>query len=79
MAVNENREVAIGAWWSPWREETDGWVHRITVRAEKTSLGVERTENYTVKVILEKLSVPGGAKIPCPRFEEWTSDGKGSK
>ena len=28
-------------------------------------------------IILEKLSLPGVAKAPCPRFKEWTSDGKG--
>ena len=27
--------------------------------------------------ILEKLSSPGVAKAPCPRFKEWNSDGKG--
>ena len=49
----------------------------LTVRAEKTYSSVERSGDHPVETILEKLSSPGVAKNPCPRFKEWTSDGKG--
>ena len=29
-----------------------------------------------MEMILQKFSVPGVAKVPCPRFEDWTTDGK---
>ena len=52
-------------------------MHRLTVRAEKPYSAVERSGNHPVDVILEKLSLPGVEKAPCPRFKEWTSDEKG--
>ena len=52
-------------------------MHRLTVRAEKTYSSLERYGDYPVDTILEKLSSPGVAKAPCPRFKEWTSDEKG--
>ena len=52
-------------------------VHRIIVRAEKTFAGVEQTEKYPAETILQQIAEPGVAKAPCPRFKEWTSDGKG--
>ena len=52
-------------------------MHRLTVRAEKTYSAVERSGNHPVDAILEKLSLPGVEKAPCPRFKEWTSDEKG--
>ena len=52
-------------------------VHRLTVRAEKTYSAVERSGDHPVDTILEKLSSPGVTKAPCPRFKEWTSNGKG--
>ena len=76
LAVNENRRVPTGARGvPPEREET--LVHRLTVRAEKTYSSLERSGDYPVDTILERLSSPGVAKAPCPRFKEWTSDGKG--
>ena len=47
------------------------------MRAEKTYSSLERHGDHPVDTILEKLSLPGVAKAPCPRFKEWTSDGKG--
>ena len=76
LAVNENRRVPTGARGVP-PERGENLVHRLTVRAEKTYSSVERSGDYPVDTILEKLSSPGVAKAPCPRFEEWTSDGKG--
>ena len=76
LAVNENRRVPIGARGVP-PEERENLVYRLTVRAEKTYSAVERSGDYPVDTILEKLSLPGVAKAPCPRFKEWTSDGKG--
>ena len=52
-------------------------MYRLTVRAEKTYSAAERSGDHPVDSILEKLSSPGVAKAPCPRFKEWTSDGKG--
>ena len=52
-------------------------VHRIIVRAEKTFAGVGRTEKYPAETILQQIAVPRVARAPCPRFKEWTSDGKG--
>ena len=76
LAVKENRRVPIGARGVP-PEEREKLVHRLTVRAEKTYSAVERSGNHPVDVILEKLSLPGVEKAPCPRFKEWTSDEKG--
>ena len=74
--MNENRRVPIGARGVP-PEERENLVYRLTVRAEKTYSAVERSGDHPVDTILEKLSLPGVAKAPCPRFKEWTSDGKG--
>ena len=76
LAVKENRRVPIGARGVP-PEEREKLVHRLTVRAEKTYSAVERSGNHPVDAILEKLSLPGVEKAPCPRFKEWTSDEKG--
>ena len=76
LAVNENRRVPTGARGVP-PEEGEKLVHRLTVRAEKTYSAVERSGDHPVDTILEKLSSPGVAKAPCPRFKEWTSDEKG--
>ena len=78
LAVNEKRDIPIGARGVPQeeRQQTE-LVHRIVVRAEKTFSGVERTENYPAETILQRIAVPSVAKAPCPRFKEWTSDGKG--
>ena len=76
LAVNENRRVPIGARGVPLERE-ENLVHRLTVRAEKTYSAVERSGDHPVDTILENLSSPGVAKAPCPRFKEWTSDGKG--
>ena len=76
LAVNENRRVPTGARGVP-PERGENLVHRLTVRAEKTYSSLERYGDYPVDTILEKLSSPGVAKAPCPRFKEWTSDGKG--
>ena len=76
LAVNENRRVPTGARGVP-PEEGGKLVYRLTVRAEKTYSAVERSGDHPVDTILEKLSSPGVAKAPCPRFKEWTSDGKG--
>ena len=38
---------------------------------------MERTEKYPVETNSQQIAVPGVAKAPCPRFKEWTSDGKG--
>ena len=76
LAVKENRKVPIGARGVP-PEEREKLVHRLTVQAEKTYSAVERSGNHPVDVILEKLSLPGVEKAPCPRFKEWTSDEKG--
>ena len=76
LAVNENRRVPTGARGVP-PERGENLVHRLTVRAEKTYSSLERHGDHPVDTILEKLSLPGVAKAPCPRFKEWTSDGKG--
>ena len=76
LAVNENRRVPTGARGVP-PERGENLVHRLTVRAEKTYSSLERYGDYPVDTVLEKLSSPGVAKAPCPRFKEWTSDGKG--
>ena len=76
LAVNENQRVPTGARGVP-PERAENLVHRVTVRAEKTYSSVERSGDHPVDTILEKLSSPGVAKAPCPRFKEWTSDGKG--
>ena len=76
LAVNENQRVPTGARGVP-PERAENLVHRLTVRAEKTYSSVERSGDHPVDTILEKLSSPGVAKAPCPRFKEWTSDGKG--
>ena len=78
LAMNEKRDVPTGARGVPQegRQHTE-LVRRIIVRAEKTFSGVERTEKYPVETILQQIAVPGVAKAPCPRFNEWTSDGKG--
>ena len=76
LAVNENRRVPTGARRVP-PEGGENLVHRLTVRAEKTYSAVERSGDYPVDTVLEKLSSPGVAKAPCPRFKEWTSNGKG--
>ena len=47
------------------------------MRAEKTFAGVERTEKYPAKTILQQIAVPGVAKAPRPRSKGWNSDGKG--
>ena len=61
----------------PKEEETRSVVNRLTIRAEKTYSAVERKKDHPVDTILQKLSSHGVAKAPCPRFKEWTSDGKG--
>ena len=76
LAVKENRRVPTGVRGVP-PEEGEKLVHRLTVRAEKTYSAVERSGNHPVDAILEKLSLPGVEKAPCPRFKEWTSDEKG--
>ena len=76
LAVNENRRVPTGARGVP-PERRENLVHRLTVRAEKTYSSLERHGDHPVDTILEKLSSPGVAKAPCPRFKEWNSDGKG--
>ena len=78
LAMNEKRDVLTGARGVPQegRQHTE-LVHRIIVRAEKTFSGVERTEKYPVETILQQIAEPGVAKPLCPRFKEWTSDGKG--
>ena len=76
LAVNENRRVPTGARGVP-PERGENPVHRLTKRAEKTYSSLERHGDHPVDTILEKLSLPGVAKAPCPRFKEWTSDGKG--
>ena len=81
LAVNENREVPIGARGvTPEGRHSGELFHRIIVRARKTFAGVERTENYPAETILQQIAVPGVAKAPPPppppRFKEWTSDGK---
>ena len=76
LAVNENRRVRIGARGVP-PEREGNLVYRLMVRAEKTYSAVERSGDHPVDIILEKLSSPGVTKAPCPRFKEWTSDGKG--
>ena len=76
LAVRENRRVPNGARGVP-PEGGENLVHRLTLRAEKTYSAVERSGDHPVETILEKLSSPGVAKAPCPRFKEWTSDGKG--
>ena len=78
-AVTEKWDVSIGAWGTPppgGRHHAE-LVHRIIVRAEKTFAGVDRTENYPTETIFQQIVVPGVAQAPCPRFNEWTSDGKG--
>ena len=75
LAMNKKRDVPTGAP-QEGRQHTE-LVHRIIVRAEKTFSGVERTKKYPVGTILQQIAVPGVAKAPCPRFKEWTSDGKG--
>ena len=81
LAVNENRDVPIGARGAPSslpleeRHHAE-LVHRIIVR-KKTFAGVERIEKYLAEMILQQIAVPGVAKAPCPRFKEWTSNGKG--
>ena len=78
LAVNENRRVPTGARGvGPEEGEKEKLAHRLTVRAEKTYSAVERSGNHPVDAILEKLSSPGVAKAPCPRFKEWTSDEQG--
>ena len=78
LDVHENREVPIGARGVPPEGRHNAeLVHRIVVRAEKTFAGLERTENYSAETILQRIGVPGVAKASCPRFKEWTSDGKG--
>ena len=76
LVVNENRRVPTGARGVP-PERGENLVHRLTVRAENTYSSLERHGDHPVDTILEKLSSPGVAKAPCPRFKEWTSDGKG--
>ena len=68
LAVNENGRVPTGARGVP-PERGENLVHRLTVRAEKTYSSLERSGDYPVDTILEKLSSPGVAKAPCPRFK----------
>ena len=71
LAVNDNREVPVGARGVPPEGRHNAeLVYRIVVRAEKTFAGLERTENYPVETILQRITVPGVAKAPCPRFKE---------
>ena len=78
LAVNENRKVPIGVRGVPPEKTTKrDLVHRIVVRAEKTFAAVERIGNHSAELVLQQIAVPGVAKAPCPRFKEWTSDGKG--
>ena len=76
LAVNENRRVPTGARGVP-PERGENLVQRLTVRAEKTYSSLERYGDHPVDTIPEKLSSPGVVKALCPRFKEWTSDGKG--
>ena len=77
LTVNENWGASIGARRVPPEgRKAERLVYRHTVRAEKTYSAVERTGDHPVDTILQKLSSPGVAKAPCPRFKEWTSDGK---
>ena len=76
LAENENRRVPIGARGVPLEREGN-LVYRLMVRAEKTYSAVERSGDHPVDAILKKLSSPGVTKSPCPRFKEWTSNGKG--
>ena len=74
-AVNENREVPIGARGvAPERRQNEYLVHRLVVRAEKTFAGVERTGNHSAEKILQQLAVPGFAKAPCLRNKEFRQD-----
>ena len=78
LAVNENREVPIGARGVPLEgRQNEELVHRFNVRAEKTFSGVEQTDNYPSETILQHFAAPGVAKAPCLRFKEWTNDDKG--
>ena len=76
LVVNEDRRVPIGARGVPPEREAN-LVYRLMVRAEKTYSAVERSGDHPVDAILEKFSSPGVTKAPCPRFKEWTSNGKG--
>ena len=62
-------------------QNPDGLAHdtdcRLIVRAEKTYTGLERHTNYSPEHILFEMSKCEVAKAPCPRFKEWTHDGKG--
>ena len=78
LAANKNWGIPTEARGVPPEEGgTRSMVYRLTVRAEKTYSAVERTRDHPVDTIQQKLSSPGVAKAPCPRFKEWTSDGKG--
>ena len=78
LAVEENREVPIEARGVPPEgRNQETLVYRLSGRADKTFSAIERTEEQSVESILQKLAVPWVAKAPCPRFKEWTSDGKG--
>ena len=52
-----------------------GTVDRLIIRAEKTYTGLQRNENpFLVDYILSKMRDLTIAKVPCPRFKEWTYD-----
>ena len=52
-----------------------GTVDRLIIRAEKTYTGLQRNENpFLVDYILSKMRDLTIAKVPCPRFKEWSYD-----
>ena len=76
--MHENREVPIGARGVPPGGTTKrraGTPHRGADRKNFIS-GVEKTDNHHVETILQQMATPNVAKAPCPRFKEWTNDGK---
>ena len=68
--MNESREVPIGHGASPEGQQIDEWIHRITVRGEKTFSGDERTDKHPVEMILQQIAMPGVVKAPCHWFRE---------
>ena len=52
-----------------------GTVDRLVIRAEKTYTELQRSKtSYPVDYILSKMRNSTIAKVPCPRFKEWTYD-----
>ena len=63
--------------WSPEGRQSKELVNRIVVQTKKTFSGVKRTDNHLVETFLQQIATPNVAKAPCPRFKEWTNNGKG--